>query len=66
VEPNIILQEILCHLEARTLEENLRNMESFDRDASALQDSGRELLREYSGIRDEELDSHVEATVSSE
>jgi hypothetical protein len=34
-------------------------------DVSVLQDSGRKLLREYSGIRNDEMDNHIETIVSS-
>jgi hypothetical protein len=44
--------------------ENPRKIEFYNLDASALNGPWRELLREYSGILDKEVDSHVEAIVS--
>jgi hypothetical protein len=42
---------------------NPRKIEFYDLDASALTEPGRKLLREYSGIPDAEINSHVEAMV---
>ena len=41
-----------------------RMPEAYGLDASCIKDSGRQLLREYSGFHDEEINSHVEAIVS--
>ena len=41
-----------------------RTIEFYDVDASTLTESGRKLLREYSGIPEDEINSHVEAMVS--
>jgi hypothetical protein len=44
--------------------ENSRKIEFYNLEASTIRGAGRELLRVYSGIPDEEIDSHVEAIVS--
>ena len=41
-----------------------RMPELYGLDASCIKDSGRQLLREYSEINDEEINGHVEAIVS--
>ena len=41
-----------------------RMPELYGLDASCIKDSGRQLLREYSGISDEEINGHVETIVS--
>jgi hypothetical protein len=43
---------------------NRRNIEFYDLDASTVKDSGRKLLCEYSGIPDNEIESHLESIVS--
>lgn len=44
--------------------ENPRKIEFYNLDVSTLNGPWRELLREYSGIPDGEVDGHVEAMVS--
>jgi hypothetical protein len=45
--------------------ENPRKIEFYTLDASSLNGPWRELLREYSGIPDREVDGHVEAMVGT-
>ena len=44
--------------------ENRQKTEMGSGDVSVIQDVGRKLLRDYSGISNKEMDNHIEAIVS--
>jgi hypothetical protein len=60
-----IFMGILFRMSSIPNSENPRKIEFYTLDASSLNGPWRELLREYSGIPDQEVDGHVEAMVGT-